>query len=145
MIEADTVEAQLSAIATQIGSYWKLSHPFDETTVEYLKRRPYDINRLSNTSDDIKAQVLIANPDLIHSWVKRGYLRSPAQPHGFHDAIVRELLTKLGRNFAYRLVEKTIKGMRVIGYQWPEFDVMEKSIKWELAREERLRNEKSDI
>lgn len=137
-IGAATPAAQLMAVASRIDLYWKISEPCDEATVEYLNKRPYEINRFKGVSDDIKARVLVAKPDLIHGWVKQGYLRSPVQPEGFHEAIVRGMLTKLAFRRATRLVQKTINGMRGIGYEWPEFNAMEKSIRSTLEREERI-------
>lgn len=138
-IRAPIPAAQLLAVASRIDLYWKISEPCDEATVEYLKKRPYEINRFTGVSDDVKARVLVAKPDLIHGWIKQGYLRSTVEPEGFHEAIVREMLFKLAYRNATRLVQKTISGMRGIGYQWPEFNAMEKSIRSTLEREERFR------
>jgi len=138
-IAAATPEAQLLAMASRIDLYWKILVPCDEATIEYLKKRSYEINRFKSVSDDGKARVLIAKPDLIHGWIKQGYLRSAAQPEGFHEAIIRELLTKLAYRNANRLVQKTINGLRAIGYQWSEFNAMEKSILATLEREEKMR------
>lgn len=144
-IAAATPEAQLLAMASKIDLYWKILEPCDEATVAYLKKRSYEIGRFKSVSDDVKARVLVAKPDLIHGWLKQGYLRSAAQPEGFHEAIVRELLTKLVYRNATRVVQTTINGMRAIGYQWPEFIGMEKSIKATLEREERMRQERDGI
>ena len=138
-------EAQLLAIASRIDLYWKILEPCDEATVEYLRKRSYEINRFKGVSDDIKARVLIAKPDLIHGWIKQGYLRSPVQPEGFHEAIIRELLFKLAYRNATRLVQKTINGMRAVGYQWTEFNAMEKSIRATIEREEKIRQEREGI
>lgn len=144
-IRAATPAAQLLAMASRIDLYWKILEPCDEATVAYLKKRSYEIGRFKGVSDDVKAQVLVAKPDLIHGWLKQGYLRSAAQPEGFHEAIVRELLTKLVYRNATRVVQRTINGMRAIGYQWPEFNAMEKSIRSELEREDRIRQERAGI
>ena len=144
-IAAPTPEAQLLAMASRIDLYWKILEPCDEAIVEYLRKRPYEINRFKGVSDDVRARVLVAKPDLIHGWLKQGYLRSAAQPEGFHEAIIRELLTKLAYRNATRLVQKTINGMRAIGYQWPEFNAMEKSILATLEREDRIRQEREGI
>lgn len=140
-IGAATPEAQLLAMASRIDLYWKILEPCDEATVEYLRKRSYEVNRFKGVSDDVKARVLVVKPDHIHGWLKQGYLRSAAQPEGFHEAIIRELLTKLAYRNATMLVQKTINGMRAIGYQWPEFSAMEKSIKAMLEIEERMRQE----
>ncbi|MEI6534407.1 MAG: hypothetical protein WCN98_03625 [Verrucomicrobiaceae bacterium] len=137
-IGSATPAAQLMAMASRVDLYWKISDPCDEAAVEYLKKRPYEVSRFKDLSDEVKAQVLTAKPDLIHGWIKQGYLRSPAEPDGFHEAIVREMLIKLVHRNAPRVVQKTINGMRSIGYQWPEFLAMEKSIRSTLEREERI-------
>ncbi len=144
-IGAATPEAQLLAMASRIDLYWKISEPCEEATVEYLRKRPYEINRFKSVPDHIKARVLVTKPDLIHGWIKQGYLRSPVQPEGFHEAIIRELLIKLAYRNATRLVQKIINGMRAVGYQWHEFSAMEKSIKLTLESEERMRQEREGI
>lgn len=136
-IAAPTPEAQLTALASRIDLYWKIDEPCAEATLTYLTKRPDDIRRFGHISDDLKAKVLIKKPDHLYRWLKKGYLKSAVEPEGFHDAIVRDLLTKLAKRRAIHLVQKIINKMRAIGYAWPEFAVMENSIRSELERAQR--------
>lgn len=127
-IDDPAPEVQLAAIAQRIDLYWQIRNPCEAATIEYLHRRPYDIQRFRDIPDEIKAKVIIRSPQLIHDWIKRGYIAMPVEPDGFHHAVIREFLFKLARNIPGRSIMSTITRMRSLGYDWPEFQVIEKSI-----------------
>lgn len=137
VIIAPTLEAQLTALASNIDSYWKIDEPCEEATLAYLIKRPDDIQRLGDLPDDLIAKVLVEKPEHLHRWLKKGYLKSAVEPEGFHHAIVLDLLRKIKGRQAFRLVSKIINKMRAIGYAWPELDIIESGIRAELERPQR--------
>lgn len=120
-------EVQLAAIAKSIDLYWKLKNPCEAATIEYLCQRPHEILRFRDLQDGVKAKVITRSPKLIYDWLKRGHLSAPVEPDGFHDAVMREILTRIARGLYSRTIMPTLNRMREIGYDWPEFEAIEKS------------------
>lgn len=120
-------EVQLAAITMNATLYWKLQNPCEAATIEYLCQRPFDILRFQGLDDEVKAKVITKSPKLIYDWVKHGHLTTPAEPEGFHDAVMREILTRIKSGSYSRTIMPTVTRMRRIGYDWPEFNAIERS------------------
>lgn len=131
-IPDQTTVAQLDALQANFDTYWDIENPCEAATIEYLATRPYDIDCFADAPDHVKAAVLIRVPEQVHAWFRKNAIRSPVDPQGFREAIVREMLLKFKNSEAFNLLRKTIVLMKAVGYQWTELDVIGKAAEQEL-------------
>ena len=131
-IDDPTEETQLAAISQDAALYFEIRAPCEEAVIAYIKATPYIIESLPPLSIEVNIRILMEEPSAIVPLVLKGLIDQPIGSKELREPIVRALLTELKEDGSNDTLLIVVERLKEIGYDWPELDIMEKSLRADL-------------
>lgn len=133
-IRSPTEEAQLTAVSQEPGLYHEIKVPCEEATIRFIKERPNSIDKIPPLSNSLKKRILKEEPSTSVPLISKDFLDHKIGSDELREPIVRELLTEMKEAGSLEVFLTVVEKLKGVGYDWPELDVIEKSLRADLRR-----------
>ncbi len=128
-ISDPTDEVQVMAISRNPELFYEISKPCEDAKIAFLKVHPSRLEDVGNLSDDSKIRYIVEKPSYGLFLIRKGLLAAPIGSDVLREPITRELLKSIRRHSSHSGMLAVVEKLRWIGYDWPELDAVEMSMR----------------